>query len=284
QVDHLRPREHLHRAVADLPAKRLVRPEQELLAGLAAAVEGAGHLRPAEAAVLQQAAVLPGERHPLGDALVDDVQADLGEPVDVRLPGPEVAPLEGVVEEPPDRVAVVLVVFGGVDPPLGGDRVRPPRRVLEAERQHLVAELRQGRGGGRPGEAGADHDHRVLPLVGRVDQLLVPLVGGPLVGQRAGRDLRVELHLTYPSHTASTMAALPTRTVTATAYPSHRAARLNRRPTSPSVCRLLWTPCDRWTAITACATRYRAAIHGVVNPATIIAYTSCRPLSSVRLR
>ena len=46
---------------------------QQLLAGLAAGVEGAGDLYAAEGAVVEQAAVLAGERDALRDALVDDV-------------------------------------------------------------------------------------------------------------------------------------------------------------------------------------------------------------------
>jgi len=38
-------------------------------------------------------------------------------------------------------VAVVLVVLRGVDPALGGDGVGAPGRVLDADGQHLVAEL-----------------------------------------------------------------------------------------------------------------------------------------------
>ena len=60
-------------AGVDLAAEGLVGAEQELLAGLAAAVEGARHLGAAEGAVVEQAAVLARERHALGDALVDDV-------------------------------------------------------------------------------------------------------------------------------------------------------------------------------------------------------------------
>ena len=78
-------------------------------------------LRAAERAVVEQAAVLAGERHALRHALVDDVRADLGEAVDVRLAGAEVAALDGVVEEAVDAVAVVLVVLGGVDAALRGD-------------------------------------------------------------------------------------------------------------------------------------------------------------------
>src|SRR5205085_1397053 len=102
EVEHLVPREHLYAAGGDLHAQRLVGPEQELLAGLPLGVEGARNLGAAERAVVQQTAVFAGERHALGDALVDDRAADLGEAVDVGLAGAEVAPLDGVVEEPPD--------------------------------------------------------------------------------------------------------------------------------------------------------------------------------------
>jgi len=47
-----------------------------LLAGLAPGVEGARHLRAAERAVVEQAAVLAGEGHTLGHHLVDDVHVD----------------------------------------------------------------------------------------------------------------------------------------------------------------------------------------------------------------
>ena len=71
----------------DLARERLVGAEQQLLAGLAARVERARHLRAAERAVVEQAAVLAGERHALRDALVDDVDAHLREPVDVAPRG-----------------------------------------------------------------------------------------------------------------------------------------------------------------------------------------------------
>ena len=83
QVEHLAAREQRDRARVDLPHHRLVGAEQQLLAGLAARVERARHLRAAERAVVEQAAVLARERHALRDALVDDVDAQLREPVDV---------------------------------------------------------------------------------------------------------------------------------------------------------------------------------------------------------
>jgi hypothetical protein len=137
EVEHLGARcVHLHAARADLRDQRLVGAEQELLAGLAAGVEGARDLRAAEGAVVEQAAVLAGEGHALGDALVDDVVADLGEAVDVGLAGAEVAALDGVVEEAVDAVAVVLVVLGGVDAALGGDEWA--RRGLSWKQKHFT--------------------------------------------------------------------------------------------------------------------------------------------------
>ena len=164
---------------ADLPLERLVGAEQQLLAGLAARVERARDLRAAERAVGEQAAVLARERHALRHALVDDVDADLRQAVDVGLARAEVAAFDRVVEQAVDAVAVVLVVLRGVDAALRGDAVRAARRVLEAEALHLVAELAERRRGRRAGEAGADDDDGVSPLVGRVDELHLELVLRP---------------------------------------------------------------------------------------------------------
>ena len=119
----LEPACGLVRTGGDLLLQRLVGADQQLLARLAAGVERPLDLGAAERASLEQAAVIADERHPLGDALIDDVDADLGQPVGVGLAGAEVAALDGVVEEAEDAVAVVAVVLGGVDPALGGDGV-----------------------------------------------------------------------------------------------------------------------------------------------------------------
>ena len=76
------------RAERHLLHERLVGAEQQLLAGLAPGVERAGDLGAAEGAVVEQAAVLAGEGHALGDALVDDVDRHLGQAVDVAPRGP----------------------------------------------------------------------------------------------------------------------------------------------------------------------------------------------------
>jgi hypothetical protein len=76
--------------------------------------------------------------------------ADLGEAVDVGLAGAEVAALDGVVEQPVDAVAVVLVVLRRVDAALRGDRVGAARAVLVAERLDVVAELAERRAAAPP--------------------------------------------------------------------------------------------------------------------------------------
>ena len=85
QVQHLVAREHRHPAEADLPLEGLVGAQQELLPGLSPRVERARDLRAPEGPVGQQPAVLAREGHALGHALVDDLDAQLGEPVDVAF-------------------------------------------------------------------------------------------------------------------------------------------------------------------------------------------------------
>lgn len=121
EVEHFAAGVHLDFAEADLLFERRVCAEKELLAGLSASIECAADLRAAERAVCQEAAVFAGERNALRYALVDDVYADFGKTVDVCLARAEVAAFYRVVEEAVDAVAVVLVVFRGVDAALRGD-------------------------------------------------------------------------------------------------------------------------------------------------------------------
>ena len=199
QVEHFRAGDQRDRTKADLPHEGGVGAQEQLLSGLAAGVERPGHLHTAERAVLQHATVLACERHALGDALVDDVHTQRSETVDVRLARPEVAALHGVVEQAVHAVAVVLIVLRGVDATLRRDRVRPARRVVVRKDCDVVAELRQ-RGRSRcAGESAADNDHLEAPLIRRVHQLHVELVGFPLLLDRASRDVRVEFHRPAPT-------------------------------------------------------------------------------------
>ena len=132
-------------ALADLPAQGLVSAQQQLLAGLPPRVKGARDLRAAEGAVGQQPAVFAGEGHALGHALINDVDADLRQPIDIGFARPEIAALDRVVEQPLHAVAVVLIILGRVDSALRRDAVGAARAVLVTKGLHVVAQLRQAR-------------------------------------------------------------------------------------------------------------------------------------------
>ena len=193
-VEHLGPREHPHIAARDLLLEGLIGSQQKLLARLPARVEGARNLRATKRPIRQEAAVLPCKRHTLRDALVDDLHGDLGQPVDVRLARPEVAALDGVVEQAPDAVAVVLVVLGGVDATLRGDAVGTAGRVLKAEARDLVAKLRQRRRRRSAREPRTHDEHVIFPFVGRVHELHLEPMPVPLVVERPAGNSRVEFH------------------------------------------------------------------------------------------
>src|SRR5207237_7866162 len=125
-------------------------------------------------------AVLPREGNALRDAVIDDVNAQLRQSIDIGFPRAVVAPFDRVVEEPVDAVAIVLIVLRGVDAALRGDAVGAAGAVLDAEAQDVVAELAKRRSRRRARQPGSDDDDRVLAFVGRVDQLHLELVAGPL--------------------------------------------------------------------------------------------------------
>ena len=79
-----------------LAGKGAIGAEQKLLARLASGVKRARDLGAAEGAGREIAGIVAGKGHALGHALVDDVGAELRQPVHVRLAGAEVAALDGV--------------------------------------------------------------------------------------------------------------------------------------------------------------------------------------------
>ena len=192
EIEHLGARVHFDATLFDFLFESLIASDEQLLSGLAAGVKGARNLGATEGAVVEKAAVLAGKGHALRDALVDDRVRHLGKAIHIRLARAEVAALDGVVKQTAHRVAVIAIIFRGIDATLRGDRVRAARAVLIAEAFHLIAQLGERRGGRSTGKAGADDDHGKLPLVRRVDELGVHLVLGPLLFKRAGWDLAVE--------------------------------------------------------------------------------------------
>ena len=197
QVHHFMAGEHFNVSLGHFLFQGLVGAQQELLARLAACVEGALELGAAEGAVVQQAAVFTAEGNALGHALVNDVGGNFRQAVDVGFTGAEVAALHGVIEQAVDGVAVVLVVLGRVDAALGRNGVGAAGAVLVAEALDVVAKLGKRGGGGGAGQAGPYHEHGVLALVVRVDQFGLKLVLGPFVLNRAGRNLGIRHPVAY---------------------------------------------------------------------------------------
>ena len=184
EVEHFSLRKHLDGSGGDLSAKRLVGAEKKLLPGLAARVKGAGNLGATEGTVCEQATVFAGKRHALLDALIDNQVTDFGEPIDIRFARPEIAAFDRVVKQTENAVAIVLIIFGGVDAALRRDAVRAARAVLVTETFHVVAQFAQGRRRGSAGEAASHHDDLKFPAVVRSDQTRVVLVLGPLLRER----------------------------------------------------------------------------------------------------
>src|ERR1700684_563023 len=108
-VEQLAADVHRHAAIRQLLFQGLIGAKQQLLSGLTARVKGSLDLHAAERARVEQSSVLARERHSLCNALVDYVEADLGEAVNIRLARAKVSALNRVVEEPEDAVAVVAV-------------------------------------------------------------------------------------------------------------------------------------------------------------------------------
>src|SRR5262249_28130423 len=144
---------------------------------------------------------------------------------------------------------VVLVVLRGVDAALRGDAVRAARTILDAEAQHVVAELAERRRGRRPCQPGADDDDRVLALVGRVHQLHLELVAIPLARDRSGRHPGGERDATHgrpPARSAhGAMTMTPPVMSTAAALPNILTRGVHRAWSAPSDWTLLDTPCHR---------------------------------------
>ena len=148
EVEHLGLRKHLHGAGGDLPAKRLITTEQQLLAGLAARVKRPRNLGAAEGTIGEQAAVLAREGHALFDALIDDQIADFGQAINVRFARTKIAAFDRVVKQSVNAVAVVLIILRGVDSALRGDGMGAARRILITKTFHPITELAE-RGRGR---------------------------------------------------------------------------------------------------------------------------------------
>src|SRR5262249_54872158 len=138
-------------------------------------------LHTAEGAIVEKPAILPCKRHSLGDALVNDVSADLSQPVDVGFTGTKIAALHGILEKTKHTVTVVAIVLCGVNPALRCDGMCAPWSVVIGEAVDVITLLTESSGGRRPSQSRTHDDDRVFAAIGGIDQLhleaaLVPLL------------------------------------------------------------------------------------------------------------
>src|SRR5206468_490765 len=141
---------------------------------------------------------------------------------------PEVATFHGVVKEAISAVAVVLLVFRGIDAARPGNGMRAARRVVEDETFDVVTQLAEA--GGRRGarQSRTDDDDVVFALVRRIDQLVMRFGVFPFIGQLSGRNLRLQLsHRTTPVSTAMGKETLARVMINANAEANTRRHGLN---------------------------------------------------------
>ena len=184
-IDHLGAVVQLDGAEMDLLGQGLIGAKQQLLAGLPFGVKRAADLGAAEGTVIQQAAVFASKRYALSHTLVDDVNAHLGQAMDVGLARTKVSALQRVIKQPMHGVTVAVIILGRVDATLGGDRVGSTRRVVKGKDLYVVSKPGKGGGGGGTGQTGTHDDDVELPFVRRVHQLHRKLVVIPLFGDGA---------------------------------------------------------------------------------------------------
>ena len=167
-VLHLIAGVQLHGTGGHLAAQCRVSAQQQLLARLALGVECTRYLCATERTVGQRAAVFAGEGHALCHALVDDVVRYFGQAVNVGLTCAVVTALHGVVEQAVHRVAVVLIILGGIDTSLCGDGVCAARRVLDAEVEYLETHFAKRSGCTGSCQTRTHHDDVEAALIGGV--------------------------------------------------------------------------------------------------------------------
>ncbi len=187
-VEHLVTGVHLDLAFTDLAAEGAIGAEQQLLTGLTFCVEGTRNLCATEGTVVQETAVFTCERYALCYALVDDIVADLSQTIYVSLASAIVATLDGIVVETINGVTIVLIVLGRIDTALCSDRVCTTGRILDTEVEDIESHLCERSCCGSTGQTGTNNDDVETTLVGRVDELLMVLIVGPLKLQRTSGD------------------------------------------------------------------------------------------------
>src|SRR5262245_28181873 len=105
KIKHFRSRIHFYFAQSDLSAKGLISTEQQLLSGLSSRIKSSRNLSASKRTIRKQTTVFTRKRYTLGNALIYDVDADLGKPVNVGFTRTVVTALYSVIKQSVNAVA-----------------------------------------------------------------------------------------------------------------------------------------------------------------------------------
>ena len=117
----------------------------------------------------------------MGHTLVDNIDAQLGQTIDVGFAGAEVATFDGVIKQAIDTVAIIAVVFGTINAPLGGDAMGATGAVLITKCFNGVAHFSHGGSSSATSQARPNHNYRIFTAVGGIDKLHFELMLGPFL-------------------------------------------------------------------------------------------------------
>jgi len=182
QVEHLAADIHFHLSFFDLPAQCAVCAQQQLLSGLTAGIECAAYLCASKRAIVKQTAVIACKGYALRNALVYDIICHFGKTMNVGFAGAVIAALYGIVIKTIDRIAVVWVVFGGVDSALRGNRVCTARTVLNTKVQNVKSHFAETCCCSGSSQTGTYDDDVQFEFVGGIHKVLMRLVICPFLG------------------------------------------------------------------------------------------------------
>jgi len=75
--------------------------------------------------------------------MVYNIIAKLCQAVNIGFSGSKIAPFYRVIKKPPNAVAIILVILGGIDTPLSSDAMRASRGILNTEGFYMISKLSQ---------------------------------------------------------------------------------------------------------------------------------------------
>jgi hypothetical protein len=168
QVHHLTTVVHFDLALSDHLHHTGVSSEEKLLTGLSTSIERTTYLSTTERSVIEVSAVLTSKRNTLGHHLIDNIVRDFGQAINVGFTRAIISALNRIVEKVFDRVTIVWIVLGCIDPTLSGNRVSTASSVLNTKRENVVTKFGQSSSGRATGKSSTYYDNGELSFVRRI--------------------------------------------------------------------------------------------------------------------